>query len=464
MNGRTRAFLVWWRDNLVESLPASLRRRWHDLRDRHDFILVHIGDEVLVRNRRGDLVEQVSLIEADFPLEPSMDTELDIDLGGSVVPLASRRTADTQAVEMTETMGLPEDSTARVIELSSHRGEITQLLDEEGQLQQDALENTQLFFFQNGEVQPVKTGEAAEAHPDIDFELLGQDLEQQKRDRLRTLIGKYLRKGRCLYLISPERLLSLRLSYSSKARDRIDAVLRYDLEKHMPLGLDEIRYFHATGPDAQQDKVRVDVEVMKRPDHAALIEDIGDLVSKGLQVSTVNLHRNHRCTIELDPDIRRSLPSRLFNRDTLVWGLNLLLLLALLALPFWWLQEQARTTSRVSPERLAQAGEIQALKRSLERQATTDEALIREAGRYPRVLPLLSRLSESIGDQAWLHDLQLEGDRLRIKGEAESASAVSDDLYRSEAFDEIRFISSIVKNAASGKEAFEIGMKVKTDE
>jgi len=77
---------------------------------------------------------------------------------------------------------------------------------------------------------------------------------------------------------------------------------------------------------------------------------------------------------------------------------------------------------------------------------------------------LLTLLSESIGDQAWLHDLQLEGDRLRIKGEAESASAVSDDLYRSEAFDEIRFISSIVKNAASGKEAFEIGMKVKPDD
>jgi hypothetical protein len=140
------------------------------------------------------------------------------------------------------------------------------------------------------------------------------------------------------------------------------------------------------------------------------------------------------------------------------------MLAAILMLPYWMLHQAGDGGKPVTAEHLARAGEIQALKRTLQRRTRVHEAVAAEISGHPRVTELLRLLSEQLGEQAWLTGFRLEGRDLHIKGEAVAASLVSDDLNRSGRFEDIRFVSSIIKNAASGKEAFEISMKVAADE
>ncbi len=460
-----RGFFGWWRATLAGSLPSGLRDGWRQMQHRCDFVILHHGDDLLVQNRRGEVVEQLSLLP-EAAAEPEM--ELDFVVGDAVVPLPERREPTDEVMDEEGTQPARDDNTARVIDLSRHRDEITQLIDETGRIDEQALENTQLFFFRDGEIRPLDADSASPeaSRPvasEIDFDL-GAGQPDLRRERLQAIIRRYLRRGRCRYLLPSQQLLALRLSYPVEVRDNLDNVLRYDLEKHMPLGLDEIHYFAHHWVDRDQERLQVDVEIMKRDDHSALVDDLDELTRRGLDVSTARSHAVHHRNIELQPQAGRRLTARLMGRGSLVWLMLLMILAAALILPYAMLREQGRLRPPVSAERLARAGAIQATSRELQQQARVQEAVATEIGTYPRAQELLALLSQDLGEQAWLSDFRLEGRELRIKGEAESASLVSDDLERSGRFEGIRFISSIIQNASTGKEAFEIGMKVRADE
>jgi len=459
-----RGLFDWWRGTLVDSLPASLRDPWQRFRHRCDFVILHHEQELLVRNRRGEVVAQVDLVAE--PRAGETEMELDFVVGDAVVALPSRRSD-----EETEAVGAypaREDNTARVINLPLNREEITQLIDETGRIDEQVLENTQLFFFRDGDVHrlPADSSHAAPAaDTEIDFDLSANEgSSSTKRLRRHELIARFLGKGRCRYLLPPEQLLSLRLSYPLQVKDNIDTVLRYDLEKHMPLGLEEIRYFHRHRIDRDAGTVHVDVEILKREDHARLLEELGDLLDRGLELSTAGFHREYRQSLDLRPDGVAGKGRHPVVRRAVWLALAATLLAAILMLPYWMLHQAGDGGKPVTAERLARAGEIQALKRTLQRRTRIHEAVAAEISGHPRVTELLRLLSEQLGEQAWLTGFQLEGRDLRIKGEAVAASLVSDDLNRSGRFEDIRFVSSIIKNAASGKEAFEISMKVTDDE
>jgi|GEM_PF-5581626 len=468
MSGRTEqrnSLLAWWVSTLFNTLPAGLASWLRGLRYRHDYRLEIQRGELQVQDRKGRLIERFMLAA-----EPSLDLNLGEDVsdlqGSTVVPISRMRGRNGEAASGHTLAATGEETEATLVEAAAQRDEVTLLLDGEGTAHTEAIEKTQLFFCDEGRIRPVESGSQGDAGAALAIETpldvdLGVELKdsQSEAESWVTHVQKYMKKGRCLLLLPQAKVLSLRMVYPAEVEGRVEHVLEHDLERHMPMDIHEIRYFHAMEKNEAGSRVTVDVEVMKKEDFEAFEAALGRMTDRGLLVSTRQLFDRHRKLVDLSTG-RFSRGAQRILLNGWPWLINAAAALVLLMLPFAYLEWVDVGVNTVTQQEMNRATEIQAMKRSLESRMRINKALMEELSGVRRITPLLADLSEQLDDQSWLHELNYEGDQLRIKGEAESASRVSDDLYRMGLFEEIRFVSSIVNNAMSGKEAFEIAMKV----
>jgi len=447
-------FFGWWRDNLLASLPGRLRNRLQDFNARYDYLVLRQGDEAIVLDDKGELVESLPLSAAQAQSGSSP--------GGTVVSLANP--VMSNAADETVTAHV-EDGTARVVDLTLIReGDVSEMTAmTRARLAQyaDEEEETLLFYFDGGELKAADAEPAGEA---VDVLLSADSPEQADASLLspaeKALLERYLAKGRCLFVLPAECMLSLSLDYPLEAESSLDTALRYDLEKHIPMSSAEIVHFHAIGQRGSE-RLRVFVEVMKKRLFQRLQQELAPLLERGLACTTPAFRQIGPSILPMREGKGGSLIASAFHRRHLLLWVNLALLVLLLAFPHVYIKNRYAHFEPVSDQELSRAKSIQAMKRQMETEAGVRARVIERLQQQPRVIELLDRLSKRLDKQAWLTDFLLEKDHLRIRGEADSATRVTDDLNAAGLFDDIRFVSSIVKSASSGKETFEITMKIK---
>ncbi len=456
------AFLIWWRDNLLAVFPPLFRKRLQSLKPRHDYCILRQGAEVIVLDEKGELIESLPLDETGATQSQSREQQT-----GTVVTLANPALeAGGGTDETLRTCTLPVDeSRARVIDLTLRRDvdvtqEVTALNRADPENGAESGEETLLFYFEDGELKMADPG-----GPSLTDMGSSSVSDQGKADQWvssaeKSLIKNYLSRGRCLYVIPPGCLLSLTLDYPLEAESSLDNALRYDLEKHIPMSMSDVVYFHAVG-ERNRGRLQVHVEVMRKDLFRKLREELQVFLERDLECTTRVFRRLGPALLPFANKRNQSLLRAVFHRRHVWTWCSAILLLALLLFPYFYIKNQFDLIEPVSQQELSRAKRIQAMKRQMETEAQTRSRLIERVQRQPRVIEVLNSLSKRLDKQAWLSYLLLEPGHVRIRGEADSATRVADDLNAAGLFDEIHFVSSIVKNASSGKETFEITMTIK---
>ncbi len=278
-----------------------------------------------------------------------------------------------------------------------------------------------------------------------------------------SLLETYQRNKSCLYLLPNNKVFKLNLTYPIEAIQDIESVLRYDLEKHIPLSFQEIRYFYALNIKSSQNKVNTEVAVIRSEEFNQLNSALEPFVKKGLFCTTEDFFKKYGNSINfLEHKLEKSWRS-LFNFPNLHLGFNWALLLILVALPFLLFYQGFKTIEEKSPQEIARVKELVSSFNSVNTESDFGSKLSEKINISPRTVELLSILSSDINKQAWLTHFTYKNNQIKVKGEAESATSVSDDLNKTGLFESIKFVSSIVKNPRSGKETFELLLVLKSD-
>ncbi len=420
----------------------------------------------------------VNLLELAVSME-SDDADVsqcDIDLSGTakpqnVVPLNINR--DDNTVRMVD----DEDETARMLDLDSHDDDDTFIVQKDqgkllqfGSIVAGAPDHTVLFASVGGKIRQLEAGisesdmdalasEGVAIAPKIDPG--GGNLSAYRA--VAQLLDRYQRNRKCLYLVPENELFLVKLSYPTEVMENLDGVLRFDLEKHIPVSVRGVRYFYSLNFDSLENRVDVDVAVIKSDDFDNLNQVLGRFVDRGLICTTEKFYQKYGNRINFLERRRANVLLSFFRFQSIHIALNYLLLGILFALPFYMLDQGIREVGEVPETEMRRVREIVTAISSVNDESRYGSQLSTQIGKTPRVVQILSTLSGNINDSAWLDRFTYREGEISIRGEAESATEVSDELSRTGWFDNIKFVSSIRKNPKSGKETFELVMRIKPD-
>ncbi len=289
------------------------------------------------------------------------------------------------------------------------------------------------------------------------------DVELADYAAVSKIIKAHQGKNKCLYLLPESRVLLLNLSYPIEAIQDIESVLKYDLEKHIPLSKQDIRYFYALNVDVVGEKVEAEVAVIKADEYDSLNLVLAPFLKTGLLCTTGGFFKKYGARINfLEEDSEKGWSS-FFKTSSLHFGFNWLLLVFLLATPYLTYFHGLDTIEEKSQSEIRRVSELVSEFNSITAESNYGSLLAEQVNNTPRSIELLSVLSRNINAQAWLTRYSYNDLVIKIRGEAESATSVSDDLGRTGLFGSIKFVSAIVKNPKSGKETFELLLKLKSD-
>ena len=139
----------------------------------------------------------------------------------------------------------------------------------------------------------------------------------------------------------------------------------------------------------------------------------------------------------------------------------LVLLVAVVVLPFVsQFREQALLDEAIE-EAMPRAERVRSSEQALE----TKRALLDQLSEIDRGLPqhdaVLGELARLLPDTAYLQRLTIDGSEITMIGQAESSVAVVDLLSESPLFEDFEFVSRVTRDSRTGKERFQLKIKVK---
>ena len=294
----------------------------------------------------------------------------------------------------------------------------------------------------------LRRGRNGERHRQVPLQPVGEN---------QSALGPPPKRGPVLEL-EESAVLVRRLSFPRAVESKLDAVLRYEFAARMPFELDDVYYDYQI-VDRKPDTLTVDLICAERARVDALR---WRLAGVGLEPGSVTV-ANTRV------DLLRSTSSGggrspWAGVTTAVLALfSLGLGAAVLWLPLERQREAVQTLSQEVEVARARAEETRDLVDAAEAaaQRATDLRAALDVS-TPRVA-LINAAAEALPDSAWLTSLTLEGETVRLSGQAEAAPPLIRLLAASPHFAEPEFAAPVVRDVAGGVERFEIVARIEKE-
>jgi general secretion pathway protein L len=275
-------------------------------------------------------------------------------------------------------------------------------------------------------------------------------------------IARAAHQGLVVFELPPENVVVSRISVPSKATGFLDGVIRNQIDRLSPWRANEVTYGYSAEPDARRPNM-LDVRVFVAP--TAMVEGIRQkLTSIGLSIDRIVTRNNSSHAIVIWSQLADHAAGGLHRARRLiklgVCGCGAISLIVSL-----WAFMSARSIQERSDELVARSG---ALQRQLQRSAAVPAALTIDAGRSawhlkemsPSAAMTLENLSRALPDVAYLKELDLQQDVVRISGLTSDAPPLITALEESGYFTDVHFFAPTTR-APDGKFSFYIEGRVK---
>jgi len=266
-------------------------------------------------------------------------------------------------------------------------------------------------------------------------------------------------EGQAVLAVPPGWILRRVLRLPEAAEARLDAVLAYEIEQHIPFAAEEV-VWTARVARRLPDQQRIEVEVAILPRHlvapaAAALRGAG--VAAPLLARPDPLAAWPSLALDaLAPPGRRWRP---WLEGAMAGGAALLLLH--LALGDLARGEAAATALEA---RAATARAAAEAVRGLEGEAAALRARLALAaelrGARPAAVAVLEEVARRLPDEVWLTEWRLLGDQLILTGFAARSDGLLELLHASPLFAEVRFAAPLTRDRRDSADRFQIALRV----
>lgn len=260
-----------------------------------------------------------------------------------------------------------------------------------------------------------------------------------------------------LVILIPDTLvLRAPIQLPAAAAQHIERVIDHQLPQLTPFAREQVYVSHQSQP-GEPDTLRLELQLVPR----ALVDTaLAQLHNWGLNCQTLRplsmaQHPGYSL-LPAPPASQR--PLRQLNQ--LLLTSNLLLIIALTALPLWQKQQQIQTLETERDRLRASAQAVLETRQQLDQLNLVQRQLQQLRDQPDQHLPALASLSGQLPDSAWLNQLSWQQSTLTLQGEADNASALISQLDQAAGFSQVQFGTPVTRNPDSGKERFSINLQL----
>jgi general secretion pathway protein L len=237
------------------------------------------------------------------------------------------------------------------------------------------------------------------------------------------------------------------------AERNLATVLGFEMDRYTPFMARDVFYdFAILSKDPQRRVMQVSLIVVPRDALAPLLKALRD---RGLEPAALEVNG-------------RRVPLREQGRRTAgAWRLrtlaaaSALLVLAAAALP---LAQKMQAVDALEPQIGALRKDAllaEQARKDLARLAAEENALVERRKQRPTAIRTVHELTRLLPDTTWLSHLDVNGPRVRIRGESSNASEVLKAIERSALFTDASFDGSVTRDPGSERERFAITASVR---
>ena len=274
------------------------------------------------------------------------------------------------------------------------------------------------------------------------------------------LLGRARRRNSEVTLrLAGREALRKNLSLPAAAGDNLRQVLTFEMDRQTPFAADQVYFDHrirGRRPDGQ-----IDVELVTVP------RDIVDsavrrVAAWGVAPDRVDVpaQGDDPWTPDLLAASRPEAGSSVRWPNLALASIALILAAAVLYVPLERRQnEHARLQAELA--RAKSGAELAlGLRKEIDRMVVDAGFLIRHKHESVKSVLLLEELTRLIPDDTWLQRFQLNGREVRISGHSASASRLVTLIEESQAFEKVVFRSPVTQDQRSGKERFNLSLRI----
>jgi general secretion pathway protein L len=282
--------------------------------------------------------------------------------------------------------------------------------------------------------------------------------------RLGDLLKQAKRRGRSVTVrLSGELGLCKVLDLPSAAKDDLDQVLRFEMDRLTPFRADEVYFAHRIlGSDARTRRLSVELQLAPKREIERVLQAARRF---GLAPARIELARDaaggHTLNLLSGESSRGTREDRLSGALAL---LALILAIGAVAIP---LQRQRATVAALEANvaaARAEAEESLAMRDRLGALARSAQFLQADKSRQAMVVQVLDELTRLVPDQAYLLQFDLRDQTVELHGFASTASELIGLLEQSPLFKAPQFRSPVTQDPRSGTERFHISVELTSDE
>lgn len=254
------------------------------------------------------------------------------------------------------------------------------------------------------------------------------------------------------------RALRTPVSLPLAADKNLPEVIGFEFERLVPFSRPDVYYaYRVTARDKQAQMLRVELVVLPRLEVTKLSQTFDAL---GLRVAGLEVAEpGFEPKVTAIPLGDRGAGGAMQAGRRIVIGLSAaaaVLALICLAIPFWQASTAIETLTTEMAAARHQAETAATLQKQIDAKRQEQQFLIERKRAMPTASELLATLTQLIPDDAYLTEMTITGDRVRLVGIANSATALLTLIDQSPAFHGATFQSPIVQDPRLNRERFDI--------
>lgn len=265
-------------------------------------------------------------------------------------------------------------------------------------------------------------------------------------------VREALRRRETCLRVADELVLQRTITLPLAAERNLRAVLGFEMDRYMPFGSDAA-YFACSVLARDPARRRLQVSLTAVP-RKAVDAELARMRGSGLRPAWLEA-RGARVPLE-----ERERPG-------VRWQVGVLGLLALLlvagnvAIPLMRKADMVAELERQVREARTQALRAEAARSALESVLAEERALVQRRKERAAALQMLEELTRLLPDDSWLSHLELNGSRVRLRGESANASDLVRAIEKSAVFTDVSFDGSVTREPNALRERFSISARAR---
>lgn len=277
------------------------------------------------------------------------------------------------------------------------------------------------------------------------------------------MLAKLPSSPRIELILGDNRIMSREIFLPQAVESNLPTVLQFESDKLTPFRKGQALIGHRIiGRHPEHSKIVVQLYCIDRNQITHVLHRLKLLDLSPARIVPESLSRQDAASdVNMLPPGEQAKAEPLWNRNAQRAGLICLgLVIAVLALPAWYLESEIETLQDNIDALRSEATRVAEKRGLVMNHLVAQQTIISRKNNNPGQLQVIAEVTARIPDNTWVSRMRIAGGKVLIQGESSKASDLIELLEQSELFSNVRFKSSVTRNPRTTLEQYQIEMDI----